>query len=943
MSGTNRFEQKHKEPVNAVGAGPVSLAMALPSDPLFANQWHLNNTTAGLLDLNLTSVWDSGGVNYTGAGVEVAVIDDGLQYTHHDLDGFYSTVKDWDFADNDGDPSGTSTDDHGTAVAGIIGANRDANGTVGIAYEATLVGFRVTTSGSFPSLLDTFVSQITSAIDNASGQTQTGGVDRTVDLVNISLGSQISGNWFDLLQPTPSLMDDLNTAIDTAAASGRGGLGLIMVKSAGNGRSDGADANASSWNANIHTITVAAVNQNGGVSAYSNPGAANLISGFGSPAAGEVVTTDRLGNAGSSPSDYRFDFNGTSAAAPMVTGVVALMLEANHQLGWRDVQDILSASARHVGSAVGSGPSGNEDYAWAFNGASHWNGGGMHFSRDYGFGLVDAHAAVRMAETWGSSARTTANQASVTEDLTFVDEVDGETIDGTVDGGNTTGTQGTESYTWTETGDIVMEHVEVTITFSSTWIGDIEIFIVSPDGTSSQLLDNIGPDPNGSGTDFGTGGGAPWTFTSNAFRGESSAGTWTLTFTDTQLGDEFIVYDVQFEALGAASGGNDRFVFTEEFSDYAGGAFGHGTVLNGSGSANVLNAAAVTGNTALNLAAGTGTVDGVAITLSSIHEAVTGDGADTITGSATSTLLDAGRGNDRVTGGSGSELILGRGGADLLGASGGNDTVEGGMGNDRIFGSGGADALHGGADNDRVDGGAGVDTMSGGAGDDTLLGGAGNDRGFGGDGADNVNGNDGDDFLRGGTGDDRVSGGAGADEVHGDGGSDNLLGFGGNDTLYGGAGNDLVGGSFGNDSLFGEAGNDNLFGGEANDTIDGGTGADLIFGQAGADLLTGGAGNDRFVFQSVDDSTAGARDTVTDFAAGDRVNLISIDADTGTGGNQAFAFIGSALFTGTAGELRFATNGVDGFVTGDVDGDGGQDFVIHLAGVTAMSAGDFFL
>ena len=320
-----------------------------------------------------------------------------------------------------------------------------------------------------------------------------------------------------------------------------------------------------------------------------------------------------------------------------------------------------------------------------------------------------------------------------------------------------------------------------------------------------------------------------------------------------------------------------------------------------------------------------------------------GGGIDTLAGDEGDDLLLGGGGNDRGFGGDGADTVNGDSGNDLLRGGTGDDRISGGTGADVIFGDGGDDFLLGEADNDRVDGGAGVDTMSGGAGDDTLLGGAGNDRGFGGDGADNVNGNDGDDFLRGGTGDDRVSGGAGADEVHGDGGDDNLLGFGGNDTLYGGAGNDLVGGSFGNDSLFGEAGNDNLFGGEANDTIDGGMGADLIFGQAGADLLTGGAGNDRFVFQSVDDSTAGARDTITDFAAGDRVNLISIDADTGTGGNQAFAFIGSALFTGTAGELRFATNGVDGFVTGDVDGDGGQDFVIHLAGVTAMSAGDFFL
>ena len=95
-------------------------------------------------------------------------------------------------------------------------------------------------------------------------------------------------------------------------------------------------------------------------------------------------------------------FNGTSAAAPVVSGVVALMLQANPFLGWRDVQTILAYSARHVGSQIGdpAPPVSNELNTWNYNDAVDWNGGGLHFSRDYGFGLVDAFAAVRLAETW---------------------------------------------------------------------------------------------------------------------------------------------------------------------------------------------------------------------------------------------------------------------------------------------------------------------------------------------------------------------------------------------------------------------------------------------------------------------------------------------------------------------------------------------------------------
>ena len=101
---------------------------------------------------------------------------------------------------------------------------------------------------------------------------------------------------------------------------------------------------------------------------------------------------------GGTNTDFVTDFDGTSAATAMVNGVVALMLDANANLGWRDVQTILAHSARHVGSAVDGRyrlPA-TESASWQWNAAKTWNGGGLHFSRDYGFGLVDALAAVRL-------------------------------------------------------------------------------------------------------------------------------------------------------------------------------------------------------------------------------------------------------------------------------------------------------------------------------------------------------------------------------------------------------------------------------------------------------------------------------------------------------------------------------------------------------------------
>ena len=232
-------------------------------------------------------------------------------------------------------------------------------------------------------------------------------------MVNISLGF-VNTSQFGF--GISSVRFEIESAIANAVTYGRDGLGLTIVKSAGNNRSYNYDVNADDWANDTRQVLVGAVDQDGFVSSYSSYGAALLVSAFGT--SGEVATTDRTGAAGGS-GDYTFFFNGTSAAAPMVSGIVALMCEANSGLGWRDVQSILANSARHVGSELGAAPAGFERYAWQWNASETWNGGSMHFSNDYGYGLVDALAAVRLAETWhfGNEAQTTANEHFCSVDM----------------------------------------------------------------------------------------------------------------------------------------------------------------------------------------------------------------------------------------------------------------------------------------------------------------------------------------------------------------------------------------------------------------------------------------------------------------------------------------------------------------------------------------------
>jgi serralysin len=164
--------------------------------------------------------------------------------------------------------------------------------------------------------------------------------------------------------------------------------------------------------------------------------------------------------------------------------------------------------------------------------------------------------------------------------------------------------------------------------------------------------------------------------------------------------------------------------------------------------------------------------------------------------------------------------------------------------------------------------------------------------------------------------------------------SDKIYGSSVGNKLWGDGGNDTIDGRGGNDTLYGGSGNDNLYGGSGNDKLTGGSGNDYLYGGSGADV---------FIFNSISESKpTSARDIIKDFSRGDDdyIDLRGIDADSTHSGIQAFDFIGSHGFTGEAGELRFASNGI---LSGDVNGDGYADFQIKVDGFTKMYSGDFFL
>ncbi len=203
--------------------------------------------------------------------------------------------------------------------------------------------------------------------------------------------------------------------------------------------------------------------------------------------------------------------------------------------------------------------------------------------------------------------------------------------------------------------------------------------------------------------------------------------------------------------------------------------------------------------------------------------------------------------------------------------------------------------------------------------------------------------------ARSGTGnelDNQIKGNDHGNILDGGDGNDTLMGYAGDDFLYGGGGNDRLFGGLGNDTIYGGEGNDSLFGDEGDDILFGGAGDDRIQGGAGNDIMAGGEGADLFIFTHADVSgPTYSRDVITDFLSseGDRISLNGIDANIHTAADDKFAFIGTADFSGKAGQLRYVLEQGSAHVMGDWDGDGVADFSIILNGVTSLKASDFIL
>ena len=449
------------------------------NDPLYGCQWHLNNNdqfrNSSGHDIRVEEVWPT----YTGSGINVAVVDDGMHYLHEDLKDNVLTSFNHNY-----DPDLTDIyhpfEDHGTAVAGLIAAKDNSLGMRGVAPEAKIYGYNYLVEESD-------ANEANAMSRNAA----------TTAISNNSWGPGDSGRP----EPATELWE---TAVKDGVTSGYGGKGVFYAWASGNGGD--LDYSTLDEYSNFYAVTaVCAVGHDDIRSSYSEAGSNLWVCGPSS--SGRVgqprITTTDNGHR------YRGSFGGTSAATPIVSGVVALIREANSALTWRDVKLILAASARKNDPDN----TGWEEGAFKYGSTTDR----YNFNHEYGFGMVDAKAAVDLASGW-------TNVRDLRE-ITSESGVINLRIPDLPSSG--TPTTVTASLTVDPYVDFI-EFVEINTHFNHTRFRNLTVELVSPSGAVSTLSPSApvwGPLTT------------KFRFGSARHLGEDAAGEWTLRIKDLSRSD----------------------------------------------------------------------------------------------------------------------------------------------------------------------------------------------------------------------------------------------------------------------------------------------------------------------------------------------------------------------------------------------------------------------
>ncbi len=310
------------------------------NDPNFNLLWGLNNNSNPNIDINICQAWELS----TGVGVKVAVLDNGIDKMHNDLNDNISILS-YDTKTGMSPSVFVSNIVHGTHVAGTIAAERNNNlQVVGVAPNSSIMSISNELTIS-PTISEELANGISWAWQNGA------------DIINNSWGDQ-GGAFFGDLHST--LLED---AILNAINNGRNGLGTIVVFAAGN------KAPAMDYPATFHPDILT-------VGSIMSDGSKSIFSGFGTQL---DIIAPGSGIYSTLPNNTIGSLSGTSMAAPHVSGIAALILSANPNLTGKEVRDIIEKTSQKISSFSYTNVSGRPNGTW---------------NSQVGYGLVDAFAAV---------------------------------------------------------------------------------------------------------------------------------------------------------------------------------------------------------------------------------------------------------------------------------------------------------------------------------------------------------------------------------------------------------------------------------------------------------------------------------------------------------------------------------------------------------------------
>jgi subtilisin family serine protease len=470
----------------------------------FPNQWHLKRTTINGADVNAHSHVESAWPLSEGAGITIAIIDDGVDIDHEEFRSGGKIVAPRDVTLASDNPRPGARNQHGTACAGVACADGRI-GASGVAPKARLMPIRLASGLGSQQEADAFVW----AAQNGA------------DVISCSWGPD-DGAWWDPNDPVHNavvpLPDSTRLAIDFATTQGRNGRGCVVLFAAGNGNEPVENDGYASYE---KVIAVAACNDLSKKSVYSDTGAAVWCS-FPSSELVEprltsgIWTTDNSGPSGYNPGqqskgdaagNYTNSFGGTSSACPGAAGIVALALARNPELRFDEVRALLKNSCDRIDEAGGAyGADGRSD--------------------KYGFGRLNARKAVENARP-STPPQDRVVATSSRRDVPIRDFQ-------------------TAKLAVAVAENAIVKNVRVEIDIEHTYIGDLNVALSVPVAgrATSILLHN------------NTGGGADNlrvrydpvnTPALAALVGKTVAGTWTLVVKDTAKADQGAIKAITVE------------------------------------------------------------------------------------------------------------------------------------------------------------------------------------------------------------------------------------------------------------------------------------------------------------------------------------------------------------------------------------------------------------